>query len=140
MDYGFYFLNQAGYPSYKDTFSKFLDPQGNGYKKLFSNVLIRSLLKNEEFKQNFIKRFVYHCTVTFEPNRVLQRIDELVANIEPYMQRDKDKWHYSNVAKWKSNQIALLQDFAKQRPEMNLNYMQKYFNLSDTEMKQLTGS
>jgi hypothetical protein len=138
LDWGFFFSNQTKYASYQDSFSKFLDPKGNGVGHMFDNSLIRGLLKNEEFKQKFIKRFAYHCTVTFETNRVLQRIDELTANIEPYMQRDKDKWHTGTVARWKSTQIELLKTFAKVRPEMNLHYMQKYFNLSDAEMQQLT--
>ncbi len=139
LDWGFFFSTQEKYTSYQDTFSKFLNPKGNGVGNMFSNTLIRGLLKNEKFKEKFIKRFVYHCTVTFETERVLAKIDELTNNIEPYMARDKEKWDNGTVERWKSVQIELLKTFAKVRPEMNLNSMQKYFDLSDAEMDKLLG-
>ena len=139
LDWGFFFANQEKYASYQDSFSKFLNPKGNGVGQSFDNSLILGLLKNEQFKQKFIQRFVYHCTVTFETEHVLQRIDELVGNIEPYMARDKEKWSTGTVERWKSSQIELLKTFARIRPEMNLFYMQKYFNLSNEDMQKLTG-
>ncbi len=139
LDWGFFHANQDSSKAYQDTFTEFLNPEGNGVGNSFDNSLIRGLLQNEAFRQKFIERFVYHTKVTFETQHVLQRIDELVANIEPYMQRDKDKWDNGTVARWKSVQVELLKTFAKIRPDMNLFYLQQYFNLSDAEMQKLTG-
>ena len=145
LDWGFYFADQnEEYRGeyYRDNFSRFLDPRGNGIGRMFSNVLARKLLENEQFKQKFIKRFYYHATVTFETNRVLQRIDELQANIAPYMQRDKEfvKTRFGqatgSIESW-NRQVELLRTFARIRPEMNLRYMQKYFSLTDAEMDAL---
>jgi hypothetical protein len=141
MDWGFFYTDQEKYASYQDLFSKFLNPQGNGVGHRFSTALILGLLKNEEFKDKFIKRFVYHATVTFETSRVLQRIEDLHNNIEPYMARDKEKFpkDAGNVTTW-HKQLDILKKFAQIRPEMNLKYLQKYFNLSDAEMNALKGN
>ena len=92
MDWGFWHLHQIEYAERLDFFSFFLDPEGTGNNHRDDNDLIRGLLANEGFKQKFIERFVYHCTVTFEPFKVQRRIDELAANIEPYMERSMVKW------------------------------------------------
>ena len=140
LDWGFYYLHQENYAERLDFFSLFLNIEGTGNEYGNDNTLIRGLLANEGFKQQFIERFVYHCTVTFAPHRVLQRIDELAANIEPYIQRDKDRWPGGTggtVETWKSMDLQLVKDFAAERPTINLHYMQQYFGLTDDEMDQL---
>lgn len=140
LDYGFWHLYQPEYAERLDAFNMFLHPKGNGNNHQGDNTLIRGLLQNEDFKQKFIERFVYHCTVTFAPDKVLKRIDELAANIEPYMERDKRRWPNMSVGTmdtWRQEHLQLLRDFATDRPGINLYYMQQYFGLSDTEMKRL---
>lgn len=137
LDWGFYNLNQEQYAERLDVFSTFLNPEGCGNSNHTDNSLIRGLLANEGFKQKFMERFVYHCTVTFDPKKVLARIDELAANIEPYMQRDLDKWQNGNMEAWRDVHLKLLRDYAEQRPAINLHYMQQYFGLTDTQMDQL---
>lgn len=140
LDYGFWHLYQPEYAERLDAFSMFLHPKGNGNAHRGDNTLIRGLLQNEAFRQKFIKRFVYHCTVTFEPGKVLTRIDKLSANIKPYIQRDKDRWPGLIVGGseiWQREHLQLLKDFAMERPGINLYYMQRYFKLSDAEMERL---
>ena len=140
LDYGFWHLYQPEYAERLDVFDLFLHPKGNGNAHKGDNTLIRGLLQNEGFKQKFIERFVYHCTVTFAPDKVLSRIDELSANIEPYIGRDKERWPRSIVGStdmWKETHLQLLRDFATDRPAINLQYMQQYFGLSDAEMDRL---
>lgn len=137
LDWGYLHLHQRKYASRMDLFNLFLDPKGAGAMDRTDNTLIRGLLENEAFKQRFIERFVYHCTVTFNPDKVLQRIDELAANIEPYMQRNLDKWGRSTMDAWRNENLQLVKDYAVERPAINLHYMQEYFQLSDTQMDQL---
>lgn len=140
LDYGFWHLYQPEYADRLDAFSMFLHPKGNGNNHQGDNTLIRGLLQNEGFRQKFIERFVYHCTVTFAPDKVLPRIDELAANIEPYMERDKRRWPTMSVGTmdtWRQEHLQLLRDFAVDRPGINLHYMQQYFGLTDAEMERL---
>lgn len=141
MDYGFFYADQKDTyrtDTFRDFLSSALNPNGNGIGDHFSTVLINALLKNEEFKQKFIKRYVYHCTVTFETNRSIARINEMQANIAPYMERDKERFpkNAGNLTTW-NKQVEILRTFAKIRPEMNLHYMQQYFHLTDAQMNTL---
>ena len=47
----------------------------------WSTLLFRKFLNNEQFKQEFIRKFVKHLEVTFHPERVVKTIDSLAANI-----------------------------------------------------------
>lgn len=140
LDWGFYHLYQEKYAERLDFFSFFLNSEGTGNEYGNDNTLIRELLENEGFKQKFIERFVYHCTVTYAPDKVLQWIDELAANIEPFVQRDRDRWPGGmggTVESWKELDLQLVRDFAVERPGINLYYMQQYFGLTDAEMEKL---
>ena len=44
-------------------------------------LLFRKFLNNEQFKQEFIRKFANHLDVTFHPDRVVMTIDSLSANI-----------------------------------------------------------
>lgn len=139
LDWGFQFLHQNQHKDKLDVFSSFLHPEGSGIDHAYDNTLVLGLLANEGFKQQFIKRFIYHCTVTFETAKVLAKIDELAANIGPYMQRNMDRWpssRYDTMDEWNDN-LKLVRDFAIERPAINLYYMQQYFGLTDAEMRQL---
>lgn len=135
MDWGFFFI--TSYPYYLDPFKRFFDPRGNGIGNNFSNTIARGLIKNAVFRQKFIERFAYQCNVTYNPDKVLKRIDELVANIAPYMARDKAKWHTGTVNSWMNVHIALLKEFIADRPAMDKQCFQSYFHLSDGEMETL---
>lgn len=137
LDWGFYHLYHEQWEAYLDIFNTFLNPERNGDNNSFDNTLIRGLLENEEFKQKFIKRFVYHCTVTFGPEKVMQRIDTLSDNIRPYIAREMGKWNDSPVETWDQEYLQRLRDYATDRPAINLHSMQEYFDLSDAEMERL---
>lgn len=122
---------------YLDVFNEFLEPESGEEQQQFDNILIRRLLDNGGFKKQFIERFIYHCTVTFDPDAVMRKIDSLSAYIEPYIARDMGKWNDSPVETWDQVYLQLLRDFAADRPAINLRSMQEYFGLSDAEMERL---
>ena len=106
--------------------------------------LIQALLKNNEFKEKFLKQLAYDINVTFETDRVLQRIDEISATMKPFMAAQSEKWKelskldpetkgYSN---W-DGQVDFLRDYAKQHPERLIQQMKSFFHLSDEKMAEL---
>jgi hypothetical protein len=115
-----------------------LDPRGNGANSshAFSTALINGLLKNKGFKQKFLERLAYHIDVTFESSKVLARIDEIAAQMEPYMDRDFKKWDYGTVQTWEKNMDAL-RDYVTKHPAKLKQQMKEYFHLSDEEMNGL---
>lgn len=139
LDWGFYHMPQHGPKEFMDIFSSFLNTKGYGSNDN-DNSLILGLLANEGFRQRFIGRFVYHCTVTFDPDKVLRRIDELAAQIEPYLQRNIDTWptpQELTMQTWEEKELKVLKEYAIERPAINLRSMQEYFGLSDAEMERL---
>lgn len=67
----------------------------------WSTVLFARLLKNEEFRTDFINRYADLLNHTFAPNRVNKMIDEMVETYMPEMEEHLSRWPYtSSVGKW----------------------------------------
>ncbi len=97
----------------------------------WSTFLIRSLLENEEFKAQFINTLADHLNTSFETGRVLQKIEEMSAVLEPEMQEHINRWNRypaSSVAGWR-NQVQALKVFAQERPVYLRQQIIDYFGL-----------
>jgi hypothetical protein len=92
------------------------------------------LLKNKGFKDQFLTRLAYHIKVTFAPDRVLDKIDELTTEMGPYMDRDFRKWHYGTGATWEKN-VDKLRTYCQLHPAKLKEQMQSYFHLTDAQME-----
>jgi hypothetical protein len=123
-DWGFFNVDH-------DTVWHIINPKGTGVGKMFSNILIRKLLENKEFKEEFIRRFAYHLSHTFTTERVLATIDEMAKKIEPEMPRDKERWGGS-MESWE-RQLNRLRDFAKERPAKLFKYIDQHFRLTQEQ-------
>jgi hypothetical protein len=115
-----------------------LNPLGNGPdgSHIYSTALINGLLKNKGFRQKFIETLAYHINVTFEPGRVLAKIDELEKEMEPYMDRDFKKWKYGSVNTWKKY-VDMMRNYVQKHPAKLKEQMRSYFHLSAAEMNAL---
>lgn len=67
--------------------------------------LIRSLLKNDEFRALFLSRFEAHCTDTFSEEKAVARIDEIASAIEHDMAYNIERWpqYHNSLSAWKTN-------------------------------------
>ena len=94
--------------------------------------MFRKFLNNEQFKQEFIRKFAQHLEVTFHPDIVVRTIDSLAANIEDEMPRHIDRWkneaNYAlqSVEDWQL-ELDVLRAFALQRPAIVRAHLQMYF-------------
>jgi hypothetical protein len=125
-DWGFFDVNH-------NTLFYVSNPEGTGIGKYLSTVILANLLKNEEFKAEFIRRLAYHLNHTFVPERVIGIIDEMAADIEPEMPRHLQRWG-GTMSGWR-NHIQRLRNFASQRPAIMLGHIQRKFNLTNKEME-----
>ncbi|RQW04897.1 T9SS C-terminal target domain-containing protein, partial [candidate division KSB1 bacterium] len=80
----------------------------------WSTFLLRKLLENSQFKNDFINRFADLMNTTFQPKRVNQWIDECSKLLSPEIQRHQAKWRGS-VYNWHQN-IRVLKQFGNFRP------------------------
>lgn len=96
----------------------------------WSTFMLRTLLKNEEFRRRFINRAATLLSTNFETNTVLSRIDEMAAVIEGEIPRDYERWETAE-SDWTSA-VWMLTRWANLRPDaMRKNY-NDYFNLNGT--------
>ena len=118
-----------------DTVGHIINPQGTGIGRMFSTRLIRGLLSNDEFKQFYVERFAHHMNLTFHPDRIIERIDTLAANIETEMPRSIQRWPSpSSMDNWRMH-VERLRNFARRRPAHLVRQIQRHFRLSDSEMQ-----
>lgn len=99
----------------------------------WSTLMLRKLLDNVEFKNEFIQRFAAHMNTTFEPNHVVSVIDSLADVIAPEIPRHKERWEQSISmgSNWLTN-IQVMKDFAFNRPSNMITHIKTKFNLQGT--------
>jgi hypothetical protein len=95
----------------------------------WSTFLFRKLLANQEFKQQFIQKFIFHINSTFEPDRVINIIDSMQSNIAAEMPYHCARWG-GNMDDWQYN-IQVMRDFAVNRPDYVIQHISEVFGLSE---------
>ena len=95
--------------------------------------LLKTLIQNTEFRNQFINSFADQLNTSFIPSRVINKIDEFKAGIETAMPEQCSRWGYIKMANlnpnaspttsptWYDN-IQVLKNYAEQRP----SYMRQY--------------
>ena len=106
-----------------------------------NNVIITGLLKNQDFRAQFLSRMALHLSTTFDTQRVLNRLDEMVAEVAHDMPYNQDRWGYS-MEKWQEY-VQLLRDFVQDDQGTRVMEMmqdaQRLFSLSNDEMTAIFG-
>ncbi len=116
-----------------NTLASMTNPAGTGVRQSIDTTLTVNLLNNEDFREEFIERFAYHLNHTFDPDRVIDRIDELAANIEQEIPRQFERWGGS-VDRW-YREIEGLREFARLRPVIVIEHIRQKFQLNEEEMQ-----
>jgi hypothetical protein len=125
-DWGFFNVNH-------NTLDHVTHPQGTGVGRNLSTVIMVNLLKNNEFRTEFIQRMAFHLNNTFTEERVIGRIDEMQTVIEHEMPRQIERWGGS-MESW-NRQVERLRNFARNRNRILMGHIQAKFNLSNKEME-----
>lgn len=116
-----------------DTVWEHLNPKGTGSNDAFSTKLINGLLQNPEFKEKFIRRIAWQINNLWTEENVNSRIDELEALIAQDMKRDCER-RESSYGVWQSH-VNSLRQFAASRNKQLPKFVQRYFDLSDAQMR-----
>lgn len=103
-------------------------PTGNS-DNTWANFLLRSLLENPEFKQQFITRFADVMNSALLPDRVESVFNEMKNVIAPEMQRHISRWnHIGSMAAWENNAQVML-SYAQQRPAIQRYHLREAFGI-----------
>jgi hypothetical protein len=75
--------------------------------------MLRRLVTNRVFVENFVNRFMTHLNTRFSPAKVIARINAMAAALEPEMPAQRARWG-SDVSAWRAS-VQVLRDFASRR-------------------------
>lgn len=101
------------------------------YNPPWSTLLLRKLLENKRFRNDFVQGMAAHLQTSFAPERVIQVIDSLQAGIAAEIPRHKLRWpkSISLVKSWEEG-VQIMRDFAKGRPAALRGFYEAQFGLS----------
>lgn len=98
----------------------------------WSTLMLRKLLENTGFRNEFIQRFMAHMNTTYERNHVIAVIDSFQRGIASEIPRHKLRWPQSmslDTKTWEGN-IQIMRDFAQQRPAAMVGFLNTKFSLN----------
>ncbi|MDC6470566.1 CotH kinase family protein [Flavobacteriales bacterium] len=130
-EYGFA-LGRNGHYKYNSMEYAASNIRTSTWNDLNVTFIFRMLLKNDEFKSQFISKFATHLGSTFAPSRILKVIDSLKKNLNPEIERHIKRWGLPNsVKEWEGTKIKELRDFAINRPKYCLEHLIDFFGLKE---------
>ena len=104
----------------------------NDHNNPTATYLLRALMLNSSFRRDFINRFADLLNTTFLPSRLIERINQMAAVLEPEMPEHIQRWRApGSVAAWNDN-VQTLRDFALNRPAYARQQIATYFGLRGT--------
>jgi hypothetical protein len=113
-DWGFGLYTQQAWQH--DAIAFFTEPDGPRWPNPpWSTFLLRKLLRNRDFRQQFVNRFCDRLNTAFAPGRVLSDIAWFEKTLSPDMPRHLQRWRQSDAV-WQQN-LGILREFAEKRPE-----------------------
>jgi len=96
-------------------------------------LVIHTLIKNPDYRIQFINRFADLLNTAFLPSRVITEIDNMEGTIEPDMEKHINRWGTmrNDIDKWHAN-VEFLRQFAQKRPDFVRAHIIEEFNLNGT--------
>jgi hypothetical protein len=95
----------------------------------WSTLLLRRLLENTSFRNDFINRYCDLLNTAFLPERVVDVIDGMAAVIEPEMPRHISRWGRPlTMPDWRF-QVDVMRNFARNRPGPAREHLRSHFSL-----------
>ncbi len=92
----------------------------------WSTELLRTLLENPTFRNDFITRYLDQLNTAFQPERVVGIINEMAAHIQPEFGEHRNRWNQGN---W--NQInSQIIPFAEERQVHARTHLRNFFGIS----------
>lgn len=128
LDFGFAYNSSYEYNSLEDAIavnSPFY------YNCDCSTFLLRKLLENDGFEQQFVDRFAYHLNNTFQKDSVIQQLNEIVSEIENEMGYHVLRWQYPQSMEQWENEIEVMIEFATKRPCYAAEHVVSVFDLEE---------
>ncbi|MDX2432454.1 MAG: CotH kinase family protein, partial [Bacteroides sp.] len=95
-----------------------------------STLMIRRLLENEGFRDEFLAKYMMHLNTTYATDRVIGIIDSLQNQIYDEYPEHLARWRHQNMSGWESR-VEELRRWARERPDHVWNNMRNFFSLGE---------
>lgn len=102
----------------------------NAYPSPVRTFILRRLLENQEFRNQFINRYADLLNTTFLPGRMLNFIDLSKQSLTPEMPEHINRWKKPTSLNQWDEHIQVLVDFVQQRPVYARQHIQSKFGLT----------
>lgn len=108
-------------------------PNGPGWPNPpWSTYLLRKLLTNNSFKNDFINRFADLMNTGLQSSRIVAIIKEMKQLLEPELPEHIHRWSspgWGSLNTWNSDVSSMI-NFANQRPAYQRNHIRSYFGIN----------
>ena len=132
----FYDLDYAWYNYYRDYFEFMVKPEGMSDFKV-STVLMRNLMKNDDFKRTFLERLQLNLAGIWSEENVNAKIETMYTMIKPEMARDSARWGFT-MESWEK-EVQRIRDYTSVRTRYLLDQAKVFFGLSNNEFEDYFG-
>ena len=117
--------------------SQIFNPDGMGFSDWIDTTLHVSLMNNDQFRDEFIRRYALYINTFFSPDRLLPIYDAMITEIRSEMPRQLERWPKpGGSASWE-NHVAITRQIIIEKPEIEKRNLQYFFGLSEEEMQEL---
>jgi hypothetical protein len=132
----FFDADWAFYPTtYKLNYiDNYLDPQGHGVGHAFSTLLMRSLMKNPQFRTRLLQLHRKHLKTTFDRDRLLGLLDEMTKEIDGEMKRHCERWDSVSYSRWQAS-VRELRRIVGEMPALFRKKMIRSFSMTQEEIE-----
>ncbi len=128
-DFGFGLDSKTAYKT--NTLAMFTNPNGPKWPSPpWSTFLIRKLLENPTFKQEYINQFADNLNSIYHPTTVNHMIDSFQTRIRTEMPFHIERWKL-NAEAWE-RRVNRMREFARLRPHHIRQHLIEKFELTDT--------
>ena len=137
MDFGFgldfSYVPGIGSGAAHNTLAFALEADGPGWPNpSWSTFLLRNLVKNESYRNQFINRFCDLLNTDFKSSEVVAAIDSIQNLLQPEMAEHIRRWRRpTTLTEW-NNRVLSMRNFAQVRPTYLWQHLKNQFNLQAT--------
>lgn len=117
-----------------DSINRWLNPEGMGINLWTDNRLFVALMKNPQFRDEFLTYMGEQLATTFSTKNVLAMFEERYTILDPLLDDQLERWN--STRKKYNSELKKLISYAEERPMKLMMYFAgtKYLNLSTEEM------
>jgi hypothetical protein len=106
------------------------------------HTIFRALLKNDQFKEEFLKRLGYQMKNTLNPEKTQTRIDAVAGEIDADMKYNIERWkdyYHKTYADWKANVKTVRDRIGENRIKLLVKDAVKTFGLTEDDVRTYFG-